>query len=281
MTIGIFDSGLGGLTVFRAVRALMPCESLLYLGDNARVPYGNKSAETVTRYSIENADFLVERGVKALVVGCNTSTAFALPTLVARYNMPVLGVIAPGAARAAAVSTCRRIGVIGTAGTIASRAYAHAITALAPDAKIFERACPLFVPLVEEGWIDSPITQEIIAHYIEPLCREQIDTLILGCTHYPLLALGIRAVVGEKIHLVDSGAATAVSLQATLREKNMCASADATPTHQLFMTDATPNIDRFVANVLGDMNRGTTVHFVRWDDRSLWSLGRGTKKPSL
>lgn len=248
--IGIFDSGVGGLTVYRAIAAALPQESLCYVGDTARVPYGNKSPETVTRYSLEIAAFLAERGVKALVVACNTSSAVALPALRERCAFPVIGVIEPGVEAALAATRSGRIGVIATAATIASQAYAHALKARAPNARIVSRACPMFVPLVEEGWLDGPIADAVIHQYLDPLRSEGIDTLILGCTHYPLLAPRIAALFGDDVRLVDSGAAAADALRAILQQHGLAAEPTARPQHRLYVTDAATAFAQITARIL-------------------------------
>lgn len=237
--IGVFDSGLGGLTVFRALRHALPHESLLYVGDTARVPYGNKSAETITRYSLEIADFLAQREIKALVVACNTASALAVPALAKRCAFPVIGMIEPGVTEAVRVSRGQCIGVIGTAATIASQAYERQIHAQCPQAAVINQACPLFVPLVEEGWIDTSVTRDIAAHYLAPLREANVDTIILGCTHYPILRATIQSIMGDAVTLVDSGAAAAATLHSVLMSRALVAPASANPTHQLFVTDPT------------------------------------------
>lgn len=236
--------------MLRAIRRALPAESLLYFGDTARVPYGNKSRETVVRYSLENARFLLERGVKALVVACNTSTAFALDALTAAVDVPVLGVIVPGARQAVAATHAQRIGVIATAGTVASAAYAQAIKALAPTAQVISRPCPLFVPLVEEGWIDTPATRCIIETYLAPMQAERIDTLILGCTHYPLLADAIRRVMGPQVTLVDSGEAVACELAAILRAGGTLTPGGGTGSIHLYVTDGAPQFAAMAERIL-------------------------------
>ena len=207
--IGLFDSGVGGLTVMHRVMEALPAENLIYLGDTGRYPYGNKSAETVTRYAIENAEFLLARKVKMLVVACNTMSAVALDALRKRVDVPVIGVIEPGARAAVDRTRNRRVGVIGTETTIASGLYARALRALAPDLEIFTRACPLFVPLAEEGWTDNEIARATVAAYLESIKASGIDTLILGCTHYPLLKKAIARFLGRRVRLVDSAEETA------------------------------------------------------------------------
>jgi len=229
--IGIFDSGIGGLTVLRAVAARLPGESLLYLGDTARVPYGAKSPATVSRYARECSSFLCERGIKALVVACNTASALAMDDLraaLAPAGIPALGVIEPGAVEACRVSRHGRVGVIGTASTIRSDAYARAIGVIRPDFTVISEACPLFVPLAEEGWTgdDDPVTRAVAERYLERFARERVDTLILGCTHYPLLR-GVIEKVLPGIVLVDSGAAVAGDLVRTLSRLGIEGSPDA------------------------------------------------------
>ena len=214
--IGIFDSGVGGLTVARELAETLPHEHLIYLGDTARYPYGTKSAETVRRYSLENAAFLIDKGIKLLVVACNTASAVALEALTERWNVPVLGVIEPGAREAVARTRNRKVGIIGTEGTIASGSYTKALRDVAPDLEIYTRACPLFVPLAEEGWVDNEVAHATAGLYLTSLKRSGIDTLVLGCTHYPLLAQVIADVMGDKVQLVDSARTTAAAARNTL-----------------------------------------------------------------
>jgi len=214
--IGIFDSGVGGLTVLQQVGHLLPKELLVYLGDTARYPYGTKSPEVVTRYSCENADFLMERGLKMLIVACNTASSVALELLGRRHPVPVIGVIEPGAQTAVRRTTNGRIGVIGTGTTIASGAYTQALRTLDPAVEVYTRACPLFVPLVEEGWVDNDVTRATVAVYLNSLKHSGIDTLVLGCTHYPLLKGAIADFLGSDVCLVDSAEETAKVVRATL-----------------------------------------------------------------
>lgn len=212
--IGVFDSGVGGLTVLRALRAALPAEDFVYLGDTARLPYGTKSPESVVRYSIQAADALVERDVKCLVVACNTASASALSALCGRLApLPVIGVIEPGAQAACEASRTGRILVIGTEGTVQGGAYQQAILRLRPGAQVTSRACALFVALAEEGWTDGPIVEAIVRRYLEPIfavpAAEHPDVLVLGCTHFPVLADSIRGVLGRGVMLVDSAATTA------------------------------------------------------------------------
>jgi glutamate racemase len=205
--IGVFDSGVGGLTVAASLRRRLPGESILYLGDTARLPYGTKSPETVTRYTERNLRFFAERGVKAVVVACNTASALALPNL--KPSLPTWGVIGPGAEKALELSRNRRIGVIATESTIRSDAYGEALRRRCPEVEVESRACPLFVPLVEEGWLDDPIAEAIAERYLAPLRAAQVDTVVLGCTHYPLLKSVIQRTLGADVSLVDSAEAVA------------------------------------------------------------------------
>ena len=250
--IGIFDSGIGGLTVARAIYERLPAESTIYFGDTARVPYGPKSPETVTRYSLEILHWLLEQGVKAVVVACNTSTAHALRTLQETTQVPVLGVIKPGARAAIAEGGGGPVGIIGTAGTIASDAYKRAIHALAPGLPVVQRACPLFVPLVEEGWFDHPAA-ELIAHdYLRALREACVRSLVLGCTHYPLLKPLLQRVMGPEVKLIDSGQATAAALQAILTEKSFAAPAHSTVQHRFVVSDDEARFRQVGARFIGE-----------------------------
>jgi glutamate racemase len=238
--IGIFDSGVGGLTVQRALLEALPGADTIYLGDTARVPYGTKSAATVTLYSLRNARVLLDRGIDLLVVACNTASAVALPALREALPVPVLGVVEPGARAAVRASGGGRIGVIGTTGTIVSGAYQAAIQALRPDAAVRARACPLLVPLAEEGWTDpaDELVRGVVRRYLEPLRAERIDTLVLGCTHYPLLEAAIAAEL-PGVTLVGSAETVAAEVKALLPEVT-----GRTATHRFLVTD-TP--EKFLA----------------------------------
>lgn len=207
--IGIFDSGIGGLTVLKEIVAALPYEHTIYLGDTARVPYGIRSAETVTRYSFENTRFLISQDIKLLVVACNTATAISLDAIQQAFSLPVIGVLQPGAQAAVAATKSKRVGIIGTEATIGSGAYERAIKKLNDDIDVVSLACPLFVPLVEEGWTDNDAAELIAEKYLAHFRGSGIDTLVLGCTHYPLLRSVIRAVVGAEITLIDSATETA------------------------------------------------------------------------
>jgi glutamate racemase len=219
--IGVFDSGVGGLTVVRSLMARLPAEHLVYLGDTARVPYGTKSAEVVTRYALNAARFLLQRPLKALVIACNTASAAGLPTLQRELSVPVIGVIEPGARAAAQATRSGRIGVIGTPGTIRSEAYQRALKALLPASSVLARACPLFVPLAEEGWTagGDEVVRLVAERYLADLKRAEVDTLVLGCTHYPLLREALGRVMGPGVTLVDSAQATADEVAALLEKR--------------------------------------------------------------
>lgn len=259
--IGVFDSGVGGLTVMKEIMLQMPGENILYVGDTARVPYGIRSSETVVRYSLEMADFLVGKGIKLLVIACNTASAFALPAIKERFNMPVIGVIEPGARKAIEATKSRMIGVIGTEGTIRSNSYVHAINVLCgnkpvvikehgairfdryfeiglDDIKVFTKACPLFVPLAEEGWISNDVAVLTAEQYLGGLKNERIDTLVLGCTHYPLLKGVISGVMGDNIVLVDSATETAKEVKNALIEYDMENTIAFHPRKRFYVTDS-------------------------------------------
>ncbi len=203
--IGIFDSGIGGLTVVKSILRLMPNENIVYFGDTARVPYGSKSNETVIEYSLQAANFLLRKNIKLLVVACNTASAVALKDLKKFLTIPVIGMIEPGAKMAIQESRNGIVGVIGTRATISNRAYANELKKISPRTKVYERACPLFVPLAEEGWLDHKVTEMIAKEYLKELKEKNIDSLILGCTHYPILQDIIQKVIGKNVKLIDSG----------------------------------------------------------------------------
>jgi glutamate racemase len=236
--LGIFDSGVGGLTVVRAVQDLLPDESIIYLGDTARVPYGSKSPETIRRFAAEDVRFLTERGVKAVVVACNTATAHALPQLREEFELPVLGVIEPGVEAALADPQAERIGVIATRGTIRSHAYQHALAQRRPGVLILDHATPLLVPLIEEDWIEHPATETILHTYLDPLTDRGVDTLLLACTHYPLLMDKLRKLLGPEVRLVDSATTCAEHLRRVLNESGMLARPASAAAHlEIHLTD--------------------------------------------
>jgi len=250
--IGVFDSGVGGLTVVKALLARLPSESLVYLGDTARVPYGTKSAEVVTRYSLLNANFLLQHDLKALVVACNTASAACLPALQAALPVPVVGVIEPGARAAVAATRSRRVGVIGTPGTLRSEAYQRALLAADPAIQVVARACPLFVPLAEEGWTDGDdeVVVAVARRYLGELGRGELDTLVLGCTHYPLLKDAIAQVMGPQVVLVDSAEATANAVAQLLSERDLLRTAEPVPP-RFFVTDLPERFAAVGARFLG------------------------------
>ena len=249
--VGIFDSGLGGLTVAHAIFERLPHESTLYFGDTARVPYGPKSPETVRRYSLEVMRWLLEQQVKAIVIACNTSTAHALEALRTESPVPVLGVIEPGARAAVTASAGAPIGVIGTAGTIKSGAYERAIRKLSPGVEIASRACPLLVPLVEEGWLNHPATELVAEEYLAPVRGRNVTTLVLGCTHYPLLKPLLQEVIGVGVQLIDSAAETARALESVLRESGLEAPSNAVATHRFCVSDDPERFRRVGGAFLG------------------------------
>ena len=243
--IGVFDSGVGGLTVFREIARLLPHHSLIYLGDSARVPYGTKSAETVTRFSLQAASYLIDRGIGMLVVACNTATAAALPALQESLKIPVIGVVEPGA-RAAVERTHGRIGVIATEGTVRSKAYTKAIARLDPRVEVIESAAPLFVSLAEEGWANTHVAREVAEIYLSPLLDAGIDTLVLGCTHYPILRGTIEQVVGGDVAVVDSAETTAECVRTAIGSS----SAKGVPKHTFLVTDAEERFRRIASDFL-------------------------------
>jgi glutamate racemase len=249
--IGVFDSGLGGLTVANELMRQLPAEGLVYFGDTARVPYGPKAPSTVRRYSREIASFLESEGVKAIVVACNTATAHALTALRAESHVPVIGVIEPGARAAVAATRSGNVGVIGTAGTIKSGAYDRAIRELAPDARITAQPCPLFVPLVEEGWIDTEATRLIAREYLQPLRDAAVDTVVLGCTHYPLLKPVLADVLGEGVRLIDSAAETAAETRRVLAAQGIEAPPTADPARRFVASDDSSQFLRLGQRFLG------------------------------
>ena len=243
LPIGVFDSGIGGLTVLKALTEALPRESFLYLGDTARLPYGSKSSKSVTRYALQTTALLKERGIKLLVVACNTATSVSLEALQEAYpGLPVIGVIRPGAEAACRQSRNGRIGVIGTESTVRRGSYEREILRLRPEARVFSRPCPLFVPLAEEGWCTGDITELTARRYLGTMVEETgIDTLVLGCTHFPVLAEAIQSVVGPEVSLVDSARTTAEFVQDMLERRDICA----TTTERRLTFLATDGAERF------------------------------------
>ncbi len=257
--IGVFDSGIGGLTVVKALIEELPSESIIYFGDTARVPYGTKSKTTIVKFSLENVEFLLRFGVKCIVIACNTSSSWALPTLRKYFKVPIVGVIRPGALAAVRATRNQRVGVIGTSATILSGAYETAIKRIDPAITVFSQRCPLFVPLVEEGWLNGRICRAVAEKYLEPLKRHRIDTLILGCTHYPLLAPTIRNVLGEDVTLVDSAKQTAIEVRGVLMGTDALAQRNGHPRYRFFVTDEPTHFNRighrFLSQVTGSVER--------------------------
>jgi len=235
--IGVFDSGLGGLTVVREIGKALPGEEIIYFGDTARVPYGTKSKETITRFSKENVKFLLKFKVKLIVVACNTASSLSLSSLKRSFKVPIIGVIKPGVKRALEVTDKGPIGVIGTRSTIASDSYQKLIKASASGMKVIGRPCPLFVPLVEEGWLDNKITSSVMDEYLGDFKKRRVETLILGCTHYPLLKKSIRRSVGGGVKLIDSASETARAVKCMLKEKGLLSDRKRFKNHKYFVSD--------------------------------------------
>ncbi len=249
--IGVFDSGVGGLTVLHELRRLLPGENLVYLGDTARVPYGTKSPETVCTYSQQAAEFLLGKQVKMIVVACNTASSFALERLQQQLPVPVVGVILPGARCAVRLSRRHVVGVIGTHGTVSSDAYPRALKALQPDMTVVSEPCPLFVPLAEEGWAEHPVARQIAREYLAPLLERQIDTLVLGCTHYPLLKPTLRQVLPDTVQLVDSAQETAQEVKELLTAQGLLNPA-ARGSWTFYVTDVPTRFVQVGQGFLGD-----------------------------
>lgn len=257
--LGFFDSGVGGLTVVRAVQELLPAENILYLGDTARLPYGSKSPETIRQFADEDTRFLISRGVKAVVVACNTATAHALPRLREQYRVPILGVIEAGVDAALANPDAERIGIIATRGTIGSHAYQHALAQRRTGLIIHGQATPLLVPLVEENWIEHPATRLVLKSYLDPLVEKGIDTLMLACTHYPLLIPALREVLPKEVRLVDSATTCAEHLRRELARLDLLAPAGRDGRLEIHLTDLSDEFEglarRFLAKPPGRIQR--------------------------
>lgn len=248
--IGVFDSGVGGLTVVAAIRSRLPNEALLYLGDTARVPYGTKSPDVVRRYAINCGRFLTDQGAKLLVIACNTASAYAIDALRSELDTPVVGVIEPGARLASETTTSGIIGVIGTEGTISSGSYQRALRKLAPDATVHAAACPLFVPFAEEGMVDHPATRLIAEEYLRPLVDRGIDTIVLGCTHYPLLRPLVQEIVGTAVRVIDSATAVAKAVASMLTSHDLVTTTRTGP-DRFFATDVSARVERVGGAFLG------------------------------
>ena len=250
--IGIFDSGIGGLTVLKELMAALPRENTIYLGDTARVPYGIRSAETVTRYSFENTQFLLSQEIKMLVVACNTASAISLDAVKKEFPLPVIGVLEPGARAAAAATRTGKIGIIGTEATIGSGAYEKAIRKLDPDIQVFSKACPLFVPLAEEGWTENDVAVLVAERYLASFRTSGIDTLVLGCTHYPLLKKVISKAVGPGITLIDSATETAKEVASVLDKLKWQRPGRGPAVRKYFVTDTPTRFETLGKLFLGD-----------------------------
>jgi glutamate racemase len=262
--IGIFDSGVGGLTVLREIIRALPQEDTLYFGDTARVPYGTKSPETVIRYARQITSFLVQRDIKLLVVACNTASAVSLEALKEEFPLPIVGVIEPGARRAAAVTRTGKVGVIGTEATVRSSAYTKAIKRINPEIEVVTRPCPLFVPLVESGWVDNEVARLTARTYLQGLREEGVDTLVLGCTHYPLLKGTIAEVMGPDVRLVDSAEETARTVTEILRSAGLLRPAAERGNHHYFVSDVPAGFVRVGERFLG--SRLEDVYQVHLED---------------
>ena len=249
--IGVFDSGLGGLTVVKELTRQLPFEGIVYYGDTARVPYGTKSKESIIRFSKENTKALLKHKVKMVVVACNSSSSYALAALKRNFSLPIVGVIHAGAKKAVQTTHNGRIGVIATSATIHSQEYPKTIHWYDASVKVFSRACPLFVPLVEEGWLDKEVTFKIVEEYLSSLKREKIDTLILGCTHYPLLTKAIKEVMGKSVSLIDSAKEIALEVKQILGETQIMNNFKRKPRHQFLVTDRPQAFERIAKNFLG------------------------------
>lgn len=235
--IGVFDSGVGGLTVVKEIMKILPDEDIIYFGDTARVPYGNKSPQTVTKFSFQDTRFLISKNVKAIVIACNTASAMSLENVQKNFELPIVGVIRSGAIAAVNETKSGRIGLIGTEGTICSRAYEKEIKKLYPSGYIFGVPCPLFVPLVEEGWADSEIAYMVATEYLAGFKAKNIDTLIMGCTHYPLLKKVVGSIMGDDVKLINPAKETSIEIKEILNEMDMCNIANRNPVYQYYVSD--------------------------------------------
>lgn len=259
--IGVFDSGIGGLTVVRQLLASLPDESILYFGDTARVPYGIKSAETVTRFTREAAHFLIRRNIKALIVACNSASACALPALQREWELPIMGVILPGARAAAAATRRKRVGVLGTPATIGSGAYENALAAIDPSIEVGGKACPLFVPLAEEGWTEGTVPEEAARVYLQPLLEWGADTLVLGCTHYPLLKDTLQKVAGPQVTLIDTAIETVSEVRDLLAQRDLLAEGGSA-VHEFYVSDVPAQF-----RTVGERFLGQPIETLRWIDQ--------------
>jgi len=260
--IGIFDSGVGGLTVVKQMFKRLPNEEIVYVGDTARVPYGTKSPETIKRFAVENANFLMKFKVKLIVVACNTASSASLDILREKFSVPIVGVIKPGAEKAVQITRNNKVGIIGTYATIKSKAYEKEIRRFSKGVEVSSKACPLFVPLVEEGWLREDITFDIVKKYLKPLMAKKIDTLILGCTHYPLLKYAISRVAGKQVKIIDSASSVADEVHNILMALGRL-SGRKKPRHKYFATDAVEHFVRVGEKFLGTkINKAERANYV-------------------
>lgn len=249
--IGIFDSGIGGLTVAKEVIRLLPREHIIYFGDTARVPYGIKSKETIIKFSLENTLFLLRQDVKMIVIACNSSSSLALPVIRKHFKIPIIGVIMPGAKEAVYATKRKKVGVIGTRATVNSKAYEEEIKRLDASIKVYSQACPMFVPLVEEGWLHEAVTAKTIEKYLTPIKKKGIDTLILGCTHYPLLKKRIKDFMGPQVILIDSAQQVALEVKQVLSQEGMLNKGESKPVYQYFVSDEVAIFENVAKRFLG------------------------------
>lgn len=251
--IGVFDSGVGGLTVVREIMRQTPSERIVYFGDTARVPYGSKSKNTILRYSRQIIRFLRTQNVKAIVVACNTASALALPDIQKELDIPIIGVVQPGAKVAAETTIRKKVGIIGTEATVDSAIYTHMIQSVSPDIQVIGKACPLFTPLVEEGWLKDPVTELVAARYLDTFKGSGIDTLILGCTHYPLLRSLIGKLMGQDVQLVNPAYETASALKTLIEQEDICNPIPPqlqNDMYQFYVSDAADKFKRFANSIL-------------------------------
>lgn len=269
--IGVFDSGIGGLTVVNELFNRLPNESIVYFGDTARVPYGSKSPHVVQRFAAQDAHFLMQHDVKLIVVACHTASSLAMDSLTQTFDIPILGVVEPGIQGALEHTHNKRVGLVGTKATVSSQRYNQRFELIAPEIQLYTQACPLFVPLVEEGWLDHPITYSVAETYLDPLKKENIDTLILGCTHYPLLKPLLHKIVGEDVKIIDSAEETAKSVQKALKE-NQCGSEISHVEHHFFVSDIP-----YQFQDIGEQFLGRAIENIERVDVDALALSKGWK----
>lgn len=248
--VGVFDSGIGGLTVVKEIMRILPNEDIVYFGDTARVPYGAKSPETITKFAFQDTRFLVGKDVKAIVIACNTASALALEAVQTGFDIPVIGVIKPGAHASVRTTKSGKIGIIGTEGTIGSKAYEKSIGRLYPEAELLGVPCPLFVPIVEEGWADTKVSYLVAEEYLSSFREAKVDTLVMGCTHYPLLSKVVGDVMGPDVALINPAEETAIELKEILMEKGLQNSSDNKPHYSYFVSDNPDKFSRVGSNFL-------------------------------